>query len=489
MRNNINLIEKINKLLVKIGWVFALLLLSTYILTKTEPIRILLNGIVIFLIVGFLTFMVKKRYYPSLTMYLINVLIVCGVFLVTYTQTGEAIIIDMFFFFVAPMVSLLYQNWKNTLLSFLLTTSGFCYLTLTRGDFIYYEGFPKIYVLYFVFIFFIFGLISITQTRFVEKINQNLEDKNKKMKSDKQLIEQTLTELENTFTDINDFNQLLTKKMKTTSEINKQAELSFSELKSDFKTTDEKINNSNKVIKTLKNTLNAIKHSTDKMITSLDGVNSEVDNGSNHTKTLKSIMNEMNDGVNENKMFSEELLYKSSEIEKVIEMIVNISEKTNLLALNASIEAARAGEEGKGFMVVAGEVKKLAIQSKFYTEEISKILNELKRNFNKINNNSNNIKSTSKKGNDITNNLNEIITLLSTCNKEVIERSNHSNSLILEFLNGFQELDENSSSIMENVDKNKHSVEQLEEHLILTNESFNDVKKQYETIYNRVTDK
>ena len=68
---------------------------------------------------------------------------------------------------------------------------------------------------------------------------------------------------------------------------------------------------------------------------------------------------------------------RSKEIGEIVDTMTSIAEQTNLLALNASIEAARAGEHGRGFTVVAGEVGKLAQESKDSAEKIARIIKEI----------------------------------------------------------------------------------------------------------------
>ena len=94
-------------------------------------------------------------------------------------------------------------------------------------------------------------------------------------------------------------------------------------------------------------------------------------------KDIKEVVNAM-DGIAESakevSVLVQALETSSKEIGDIIGMISNISDQTNLLALNASIEAARAGEAGRGFNVVASEIKKLADESKNASKAIEALV-------------------------------------------------------------------------------------------------------------------
>jgi methyl-accepting chemotaxis protein len=113
-----------------------------------------------------------------------------------------------------------------------------------------------------------------------------------------------------------------------------------------------------------------------------DHANSSGESANEGSRVVESTilgMNQIHDAVSQGSASVVELGRRSNEIGQIIAVINDIADQTNLLALNAAIEAARAGEHGRGFAVVADEVRKLADRTTQATDEVEQSINAIRQ--------------------------------------------------------------------------------------------------------------
>ncbi|CAD7288923.1 Methyl-accepting chemotaxis protein PctC [Campylobacter majalis] len=152
-----------------------------------------------------------------------------------------------------------------------------------------------------------------------------------------------------------------------------------------------------------------------------DGANSQA----NSLQESAAAVEEMSSSMSAINQKTQDVIRQSEEIKNIIVIIRDIADQTNLLALNAAIEAARAGEHGRGFAVVADEVRKLA-------ERTQKSLGEIEANTNVLAQSINEMSESIREQSEAINMINQGVSQIDSLTRANVEVANKTNQVTSE---------------------------------------------------------
>ena len=200
-------------------------------------------------------------------------------------------------------------------------------------------------------------------------------------KSFNKMVEQLkkiITRINNSSTQVKNYAEKMKVGAREIGQVSEQVSSSIQEVASGADEQANNVENINQKIQALSDRLDQLDETNLMVEKRAEEMDKASEAGSSEMVKVRKQMQSIRESIEDMASSIDNFRDISSEIDSILEIINNIAKQTNLLALNAAIEAARAGESGRGFSVVADEIRELAEESSQSADQIKILINEIK---------------------------------------------------------------------------------------------------------------